>query len=68
MGASQKCVLPEHENKLTLSNTFNSFFVDKILKIHGDIFQCPTQDGMNIVPEKLLDKDTNQLTHFEMTT
>ena len=68
MGTSQKCVLPWYENELTLSNTFNSFFMDKILKIRDDIFQSPTPVAMKIVQEKLLNKDASQLTHFEMAT
>ena len=56
LGASGKCVLLEYENELTLSNTFNSFFMDTFLKILVDIFKCY---AMKIVREKLLDKDAN---------
>ena len=42
--------------------------MDKILKIHDDIFQSPTPVAMKIVQEKLLNKDASQLTHFEMAT
>ena len=65
---SQKSVSPEYENEITLSYTFNSFFIHKILKMCDDISQSPTQVALKIVLEKLLNKDASQLTHFEMAT
>ena len=63
MGASQKCVLPEYENELTLSNTFNSFFMDKILKIPDDIFQSPTPVAMKIEKTRKTIEQRCQSTH-----
>ena len=68
MGASKKCILPDHDNELTLSSTFNSFFIHKIVKICDEIFQCATPDATKLAAEKLFDTDAETITHFDLTT
>ena len=68
IGASKKCILPDHDNELTLADTFNSFFIDKSVENRDEIFQCATPDATKLTAKHFFDTDAETITNFELTT